>query len=85
MTNQAVVPPRDLRLDRQAIFRRRFKVRNVAQPDERHVQRPRNGRGREREHIDHRPQRLEPLLYIDAESLLFVNDDETQVVKLDVF
>ena len=84
VADEPVVPARDLRLDGQAVFRRRFEIRNVAQADQRHVQRPRNRRGRERQHIDHRPQRLQPLLDIDAEPLLFVDDHQAQVVELDV-
>ena len=84
VANQLVVPAGDLRFDGQAILGRRFEVRNVAQADERHVQRPRNRRGRERQHIDRRPQRLQPLLHIDAEPLLLVDDHQAQVVELDV-
>ena len=84
VADQLVVPAGDLRLDGQAILGRRFQVRDVAQADQRHVQRPRDRRGRERQHIDHRPQRLQPLFDIDAEPLLFVDDDQAQVVELDV-
>ena len=44
--------------DGQAVLRRRFQVRDVAQPQQAHVQRSRDGRGGHRQHVDRLPQRL---------------------------
>ena len=44
----------DARLDRQPVLRRRLQVRDVAHAQERHVQRPRDRRGRHRQHVDRR-------------------------------
>ncbi len=81
VADQLLVPAADARLDGQPIFGRRFEVRNVAHADQRHVQRARNRRGRHREHVDGRPQCLEPLLDFDAEPLLLVDDQQAQVVR----
>jgi hypothetical protein len=48
------------------------------------VQRPRDGRGGERQHVDRLPQSLEPLLVLDAETLLLVDDDQPQILELHV-
>ena len=48
------------------------------------MQSPGNRRGREGQDIDRRPQGLEPLLVLDPEALLFVDDHEPQVLEGDV-
>lgn len=48
------------------------------------MERTRDRRRRHRQHVDARPQRLEPLLDVDAETLLLVNDQEPEVVEVDV-
>ena len=53
-------------------------------PSSAHVQRPRDGRGRHRQHVDDLPQGLQPLLHLDAEPLLLVDDHQPQVVELHV-
>ena len=60
--------------DRQTVLGRRFQVRDVAQPEQAHVQRARDGRGGHRQHIDDLPQGLQSLFHIDAETLLLVDD-----------
>ena len=60
------------------------RLRDVAQAQQRHVQRARDRRGRQRQHVDGLPQRLEPLLDLDAEPLLLVDDHQAQVVELHV-
>ncbi len=57
----------------------RFEMSRSAQ--QRHVQRPRDRRGRHRQHVDRPPQRLEPLLDLDAEPLLLVDDHQPQVLR----
>ena len=82
--NQVVAEPRDARLDGEPVGRRRLQVRDARTPKQRHVQRPRDRRGRHRQHVDRRPQRLEPLLHLDAEPLLLVDDQQPEVRKLHV-
>ena len=84
VADQLFVEPRHAGLDRQPIVRRRFEIRDVAQAQERHVQRPRDRRGRHRQHVDRLPQRLEPLLHLDAESLLLVDDHQPEIGERDV-
>ena len=70
--------------DRPAALRRRLDDADVAQPGERHVQRARDGRGREREHVDLEPQLAQELLLRDAEALLLVDDHEAEILGHDV-
>ncbi len=76
---------RDHGLNRHAVFGRRFDDAHVAQADERHVQRARNGRGAHGEHVDLLAQLLQPLLVAHAEALLLVDDEQAEILKLDVF
>ena len=71
----------DARLDRQPVLRRRLDDAHVAHPGERQVERPRDGRGRQRQHVDLGPQLLEALLVGDAEALLLVDHDQAQVAE----
>ena len=48
-------------------------------PKQRHVQRARDRRGGQRQHVDRLPQRFEPLFHLDAEPLLLVDDHQAQV------
>ena len=50
-------------------------------PDERHVQRARDRRRGEREHVDLEPQLAQQLLLRDAEALLLVDDHEAEVLR----
>ena len=84
IANQLVAPARHARFDGHAIFGRRFEIRDIADADQRHVQRARNRRGTERQHVDRRPNRLQPLFDFDAEPLFFVDDQQSQVVEFDV-
>ncbi len=70
--------------DRAPTRRRRLDDRDVAQSRERHVERPRDRRRREREHVDLEPQRAQELLLRDAEALLLVENDEPEVLRDDV-
>ena len=70
---------RDARLDRQPVLRRRLDDAHVAHAGQRQVQRPRDGRRRQRQHVHLGAQLLEPLLVGDAEALLLVDDDQAQV------
>ena len=79
-----LIEPHDVGLDRQPILGRRLDDRHVADPDERHVERPRNGRRRHREDVDLPPELLDLLLVGDAEALFLVHDQQAQIAKLDV-
>ena len=84
MADQFLVPADDPRLDRQPVRRRGFEVRDFADAQERRVQRPRDRRRRHRQDIDAGAQELQPLLVLDAEALLLVDDDEAEVFELHV-
>ena len=71
-------------LDGHAVFGRRLDDGHVAQADERHVQRARDGRGGHGEHVDLRAHLLQALFVADAEALLFVDDEEAEVLELEV-
>src|SRR5699024_5245446 len=60
--DQRRVAARDEGLDRQPRFRRRGDDGQVAQAGQAHVERARNGRGRQRQQIDARAQTLDALL-----------------------
>ena len=80
-----LVPRRhDLRLDREAVPGRRLDDRQVAEPGEREVQRARDRRGRHGQHVDRGLPLLEPLLLRDAEALLLVDDEETEIAEGEV-
>ena len=72
------------RLDRQPVLRRRLDDAHVANAGERQVERARDGRGRQGEHVNLGPEPLETLLGRDPEALLLVDDDQTQVSEADV-
>ena len=66
---------------RLAAARRRVRqLRRVPQTRERRAQRPRDGRRRQREHVDVDAGGLQPLLLPHAEPLLLVDDGEAQRV-----
>ena len=48
------------------------------------MQGPRDRRRRQGQHVDHLPQAFQLLLVLDAEALLFVDDDQAQVLELHV-
>ena len=64
--------------------RRRHDQAHVAHAAHRHLHRARDGRGRQREHVDLLAHVLELLLVLDAETLLLVDDDEAQVMRIHV-
>ena len=67
-----------------AVERRRRDGRQIAQPADRHLERSRDRRRRQREDVDVRAELLDPLLVRDAEALLFVDDEEAEVLEVDV-
>ena len=79
--DQLLVVLADVRADRPAALGRRLDHRDVAQAGERHVQRARDRRRREREHVDLEPQLAQQLLLRDAEALLLVDDHEPELLR----
>ena len=69
------------RPDRAPALGRRLDDRDVAQAGERHVQRARDRRRGQREHVHLEPERAEQLLLRDAEPLLLVEDHEPEVLR----
>ena len=69
--------------DRQPVDRRRGDQRQLADAGQRQLQRARDRRRRQRQHMDVGLQLLEPLLVLDAEMLLLVDDEEREVAELD--
>ena len=72
-------------MDRHAIFGRSFDHAHVAQADQRHVQSARNGRGRHGQHVHLLAHLLDALFVADAEALFFVDDEQAEIGKFDVF
>ena len=79
--DQLLVVLADVGADRAAAFRRRLDHRDVAQARERHVQRARDRRRAQREHVDLEPELAQQLLLRDAEALLLVDDDEAEILR----
>ena len=71
------------RLDRQPVLWRRLDGAHVARAGERHVQRARDWRRGQRQHVHRLPQYLEPLLVPYAEALLLVDDHQPEVAEPD--
>ena len=82
--DEVVVVLADRGPDRAAPGRRRLDDRDVAQTRERHVERPRDGRRGQREHVDLESEGAQELLLCDTEPLLLVEDDEPEVLRDDV-
>ena len=82
--NQLVVPTRDHRLNRHAVFRRSLDHAHVAQPDQRHVQRARNRRRRHGQHVDLLAHLLDAFLVPHAESLLLIDNQQSEIGELQV-
>jgi hypothetical protein len=67
--------------DRASALRRRFDHGDVAQARERHVQRARDRRRGQAEHVDLEPELAQQLLLRDAEALLLVDDDQAELLR----
>ena len=77
------IPLRDEGLDRQARRRRRRDQRQFAQSAHRHVERARDRRGGQGQHIDLGAQLLQALLVLHAEAMLFVDDEQAEAREPD--
>ena len=84
LDGDALVVLADVGEDRLAVGRRRLQQRQVADADEAHLQRARDRRGRQREHVDVRLELLHRLLVLHAEALLLVDDEQAEVLELDL-
>ena len=58
---------------------------HVPDAGQRHVQRPGNGRSGEGQHVHALGKLLQPLFMADAEALLLVHNEQTQILELDGF
>ena len=70
--------------DGATIGRRRGEAADVAQAQQRHVQRARDGRGGQREHIGGGAEGQQPLLVFHAEALLLIHHHQAQILEGDV-
>ena len=68
----------------QTVLRRGGERGHLADTGHRHLQRARDRRGGQGEHVHVGAQRLERLLVFDTEALLLVDDDQAQVLELDL-
>ena len=84
LPHRPVVVLADVGEDRHPIGRRRVEQREVADAGERHLQRARDRRGSEREHVDAGLQLLDLLLVAHAEALLLVHHQQAEVLEHDV-
>ena len=82
LAHHHVVPFHHIGSHRQAIDRRRLDGRQLAQPAHRHLQGARDRRGSEREDVNVGAKLLELLLMLDAEPLLFINDNKAKPLEL---
>ena len=78
------VPGRDVGAHRQPVDRRGGDDRHLADPAQRHLQRARDRRGGQGQHVHVGAKLLELLLVLDPEVLLLVDDDQAQVLEADL-
>ena len=78
------IPFAYVHFDGAPVARRRKNEAHVAHARKAHLHGAWNGRCRKREHVDLFAQVLELFFVLHAESLLFVDDDEAQVVRVHV-
>src|SRR5207244_3968613 len=81
---QALVGRTDERPDGTTVGRRGVDHRQIADPRERHLERARDRRSRQREDVDVDAHLTQSLLLRNAEAVLLVDDEETEVAELDV-
>ena len=79
-----LVPLGDVSLDRMPMGRRGCDDREVSKAGQRHVQSAGDRGGGQGQQVGPGPQRLQLLLVAHAEALLFVNDDQPEVVEFHV-
>ena len=84
LAHQRLVVLADVGAHRAAALGRGLDHRDVAQAGERHLQRARDRRRRHRDHVDAQAQLAQPLLLLDAEALLLVDDHQPEVLRAHV-
>ena len=84
LRHQVVVVVADVGLHGPAALGRRLDHRDVAQPGERHLERARDRRGGQRQHVDLQPQLAHQLLLLHAEALLLVHDQQPELLRAHV-
>ncbi len=77
------VERRDIGAHGEAVNRRRGDDRHLAHAGKRKLQRARDGRRGQRQHVHVLAQLLQALLVADAEMLLLVNDEKPKIGELD--
>src|SRR5215204_4498031 len=82
--DQLVIRSGHKRADRETSLRRGVDHADVSDANERHVKRARDWRRAHCEDVDFGADLLEVLLLTDAEPLLLVDHDQTEILKLDV-
>lgn len=82
--DQLIVHTTDAGFDPLSVVGGGGEVRDVAYADQGEVKRTGDGGGAEGKDIDFEAEFFEALFGIDAESLFFVDDEETEVVEFDV-
>ncbi len=85
LTHDVLRKLQDIGFHRLPVTGRRLDDRNVAQPAQRHVQRSGNRSRRHGDHIDLGAQLFELLLLSHAETLFFVENNQPEIPKPDVF
>ena len=82
--DQCIIVRGDIRLDGLPLLRRGLDDAHVANPSDGHVQRARDGRRRQRQHVELRAQLLQALLLHDAEAMLLIDDEQAESLETDV-
>jgi len=82
--DQALIPMADLGDYATAIERWRGQRTYVPNTQHGHVQGSRNGRGTHGQHIYRLTKTFEPFLMLHPETLLLVNDQQTEILEADV-
>ena len=84
VAHQPVIVLRDSRLDGEPCLGRRLDDGKIADPNKREVQRPRNGRRGECQHVHLAPHVLDALLVRHPKALLLVDHQQSEVGEVDV-
>ena len=83
LANDQRIEGRDERAHRHAVDRRRGDQRQLAHAGQRQLQSARYWRRRQRQHMHVGFQFLQPLLVLDAEMLLLVDDQQAEILERD--
>ena len=83
LDRHAFIPATDVRENRLSVGGWRLQQRHVANSNQAHLQRPRNRRGRQRQHIDVVFQLLHRFFRLNTEALFFVDHEQTKVLEDD--